>query len=153
MTGLGFVRLDLAEVYTRRYAEMVQESLVEITRGLHTVEETQIYAGRARVHALSGAVQMGFGDEPQYMVSGQISVPVIDPSTGEPTDPRVNDMVLVVVCRDAHAQGRSFRVMHVDIGGQFNDVCTMTVLGAEDSPTIVAPPEPDPGPGPWDPVP
>lgn len=150
MTGLGFVRLGLAEVYTKRYAELVQEYLVEITRGLHPDGEQQIYAGRARVHALTGAVQMGFGDEPQYMVTGRISIPVKDPDTGELNDPRVNDMVLVVTGRDEHVVSRSYRVMHVDAGGLFNDVCTMTVVGAEDSPTILAPPVPDPGPGPWD---
>lgn len=148
MSGLGFVRLELAELYAKRYAEVVQESQVEITRGLHP-DETQIYAGRARVHALTSAVQMGFGDEPQYMVTGRISIPLRD-TAGELTDPRVNDMVLVVTSRDAHVVGRSFRVMHVDSGGQYNDVTTMTVVGAEDSPTILVPPAPDPGPGPWD---
>ena len=150
MSGLGFVRLDLAEVYTKRYAEMVQESLVEITRGVHPDNETQVYAGRGRVHAFSGALQMGFGDESQYVVTGRVSVPAIDPETGEPTDPRVNDMVLVVTCRDPHVQGRSYRVMHVESGGQFEDVTTMTVIGAEDSPTVLVPPATDPGPGPWD---
>lgn len=150
MSGLGFVRLDLAEIYTRRYAEMVQEALVEITRGVHPDNETQIYAGRGRVHALNSSVQMGFGDETQYMVTGTISVPALD-EDGIPVAPQVNDMVLVVNARDPHVVGRSFRVLHVDFGGQFNDVTSMTVVGAEDSPTILEPPVADPGPGPWGP--
>ena len=150
MTGLGFLRLGLAELYARRYAEMVQEAQVDITRGLHDAEdEVQIYAGYARVHVMAGAIQMGFGDEPQYMVTGKISIPMHDPA-GVDVHPQVNDMVLIVTHRDPDVTGRAYRVMHVDAGGLFNDVITMTVIGSEDSPTIVAPPAPDPGPGPWD---
>jgi hypothetical protein len=148
VTGLGFVRLGLAEIYTKRYAEMVQEAQVEITRGV-VGGTTQVYAGQGRVHVMSGAMQMGFGDEPQYMTTGTISIPVHSTDGGD-VDPQVNDMVLVVWHRESGMIGRSYRVMHVDAGGQFNDVVSMRVVGSEDSPTGLADSAPDPGPGPWD---
>lgn len=133
-SGLGFLRLGLAELYTKRYAEVVQESEVTITRGV-VGDTTIVYSGRARVHAMTGAMQMGFGDEPQYMVTGRISVPVADVS-GDPIEPQVNDLVTVDSHRDAGIVGHAFRVMHVDAGGQFTDVVSMTVVGSEDSPTV-----------------
>jgi len=138
--GTGYrsiARKPLIEKYIERYVEGNMDAEVRIERGVRPATTT-VYSGRARVHPLNGSVQMGFGDEPQYMVSGSVSIPVLDDSTGLPTDPRVNDTIVILRHGDPGVAGRSLRVMHVDSGGQYNTVVSMTVMGAEASPTASA---------------
>jgi hypothetical protein len=130
------VRRPLVELYAERYTRSNQTVTVRIDRGI-VPDLTTIYTGRGRVHRMVGSVQMGFGDEPQYMVSGIISVPILD-ADDEPVKPHVNDHVTVLTHHDPAMVGRTFRVMHVDAGGQFNGVVAMSVLGSEPSPTTVA---------------
>jgi Family of unknown function (DUF6093) len=127
-------RQGLIDKYLERYAEGNMQARVVITRGLYPAS-TLLYEGRARIHLQAGAVQMGFGDEPQYMVTGTISVPEYTEDTDAAVLPRVNDLILCTESTDSRAAGRTFRVMHIDVGGQYNGFLTMSVIGSEDSPS------------------
>ena len=135
----GLVRRPLVQNYIDRYTTANMEADVRVTRGSYAAP-VAVYTGRARIAALGGSVQMGFGDEPQYMVSGTISLPTLDSDGATPVEPMVNDMILVLRHHDPSIVGRSFRVMHVDNGNQYASVVRCTVLGAEVSPTT----DPDP---------
>lgn len=131
------VRTGLVTKYLERYVEGNMTALVVITRGTGTTRTT-VYAGRARVHRLANSVQMGFGDEPQYLTSGTISVPnTTDANDAVPVVPRVNDNVRVTRHHDPRLVGRSFRVMSVALGGQFSAEVSLSVLGAVDQPSAI----------------
>jgi len=131
-------RRALIDKYVERYAEGNMTARVRITRGIYP-NSTLLYEGRGRIHLQGGAVQMGFGDEPQYMVSGTISVPQYHEVDDASVLPQINDLILILEHHDARTMGRTMRVMHVDAGGQFNSIITMSVLGSEESPTAVKP--------------
>jgi len=131
-------RRALIDKYVERYAEGNMTARVRITRGLYP-NSTLLYEGRARVHLQGGAVQMGFGDEPQYMVSGTISVPQYHDVDNIAVLPSVNDLILITEHHDDRTVGRTMRIMHVDAGGQFNNILTMSVIGSEESPTALRP--------------
>ena len=141
------VHLGLATKYLQRYTQGNMTATVEITRGTGA-PRTSVYSGMARVHLLAAPVQMGFGDEPQFMISGTISVPAMLDDDVTPVLPRVNDMVRVVVARDRKLIGRSFRVMHVPTGGLLTAFTTMSVLGAQDAPSALNTPPATPA-GHW----
>ena len=63
-------RKPLIDKYVERYIESNMVDEVSVYRGLRAEEAVLVYHGQARIHRLSSPVQMGFGDEPQYMVSG-----------------------------------------------------------------------------------
>lgn len=134
--NLPIYRRALIDKYVERYAEGNMTARVRITRGLHS-NSTLLYEGKARVHLQAGAVQMGFGDEPQYMVSGTISIPQYHEVDNAAVLPQVNDLILILVHHDARTIGRTMRIMHVDAGGQFNSIISMSVIGSEESPTSV----------------
>lgn len=125
----------MVEEYIRRYSSANMTARIRIVRGT-TPDTALVYEGRARIHRLQGSVQMGFGDEPQYMVTGTVSIPQLDEETGEPVIPAVDDTIRVLDHHDARTVDMSFRVMHVDAAGQFNSFVSMSVVGAERSPTL-----------------
>lgn len=134
----------LLRKYITRYMGSNMDCTIKIVRGAVASDDV-VYAGSARIHRLTSAVQMGFGDEPQYMVAGTISIQ--KPEPGEPI-PQANDTIIVLEASDDRVYGRTFRVMHVDMGGNFHQPCTMSVMTSEDSPTVIVPPylsEPDLG--------
>ena len=141
------VHLGLATKYLQRYTQANMTAMVEITRGTGT-SRVGVYSGRARVHLLASPVQMGFGDEPQFMVSGTISVPAMLDDDATPVLPRVTDMVRVTAARDRKVIGRAFRVMHVPTGGLLTAFTTLSVLGAQDAPSAMTMP-PATGSGTW----
>lgn len=123
----------LVEAFVKRYSESNMTALVRIYRGVHPDTVVQ-YEGKARIARLAGAVQMGFGDEPQYMVSGQVYIPYVDGS-GARVDVMVDDTLLVLDQRDPNAVDRTMRIMHADAAGQWNGSIALSVVGAEPSPT------------------
>lgn len=137
-------RQELIDLYVDRYTRAHQTAFVRLYRGVLGDGEQVLYEGRARVHRLSGAVQMGFGDEPQYMVSGTVSLPRTD-ADGNEVMPQVDDTLVVLTHRDDKTVGRSFRVMHVDAGGQFKEMVQLSVIGSEESPTAPSLPRPPAG--------
>jgi hypothetical protein len=136
-------RKSLIDKYVERYAESNMVEEVSVYRGIHTDESVLVYHGQARIHRLSSPIQMAFGDEPQYMVSGTVSLPMVEAGTDNPVRVYVNDHVIVDDHWDHSMIGRSFRIMHVDVGGQFHNVVSLSVVGSEESPTternVVAP--------------
>lgn len=139
-------RKSLVDKYLQRYYRAHMSSRVRVLRGVLGAGEELVYEGDARVHRMAAPVQMGFGDEPQYMVSGTVSVPFHDAS-GAVVQPQVNDMVVVLSHHDRKLEGRSFRVMHVDAGGEFEEMVQMSVMGSEESPTAPDIPRPPRWPG------
>jgi Family of unknown function (DUF6093) len=127
------VRRQVVELFVERYTKGNQTATVKIFRGLYP-NFAVLYEGRGRLHRMQGSVQMGFGDEPQYMVTGTISVPLIH-TDGTVVNPQVNDFVFIVQHHDPDSVGRLLRVVHVDHGGQWNGVVSMSVIGSEDSTT------------------
>lgn len=125
----------MVEEYIRRYSSANMTARIRIVRGI-VPDTALVYEGRARIHRLQGSVQMGFGDEPQYMVTGTVSIPQRDEWTDEPNLPIVDDTIEVLEHHDTRTVGMSFRVMHVDAAGQFNSFVSMSVVGAERSPTV-----------------
>ena len=132
-------RQALIEKYIERYAEGHMNDAITIHRG-NWQSLTQVYSGRARVHLLAGAIQMGFGDEPQDMVSGTITIPAHSEDDDQRVTPTINDLVTITDNHDPRAIGRTFRVMHVDAAGQFDGFTTMSVIGSEDNPTATGRP-------------
>lgn len=123
----------LIEAYVERYSEGNMTAVVRIVRGVYP-DTTVQYEGRARISKLSGSIQMGFGDEPQYMVSGSVYIPYVS-DEGLDVDVMVDDTVLVLDQRDRNAINRTMRVMHADAAGQWNGSIALQVVGAEPSPT------------------
>jgi hypothetical protein len=132
--GTGLVNHQLVSQFVRRYTRSNMTAAVRVWRGSHP-DASVLYEGPARVALLAGAVQMGFGDEPQYMVSGTVYIPREDPATGVLLDVMVNDTVVVLSQQDPAAVGRTMRVMHVNAAGQWNSSIELSVMGAEPSPT------------------
>jgi uncharacterized protein DUF6093 len=136
-------RKSLIDKYVERYVESNMVDEVSVYRGIHTDQSVLVYHGQARIHRLASPVQMGFGDEPQYMVSGTISLPMFEAETNNPVRVFVNDHVTVDDHWDASMIGRTFRVMHVDVAGQFHNTVSLSIMGSEESPTttrnVVAP--------------
>jgi hypothetical protein len=129
---------DLISLYAQRYAWSNMQDQVRVLRGLGGQQDI-IYEGRGRVHMFASPIQMGFGDEPQFMVSGTISIPDNDYPAERPIRPQVDDHVLVLNHPDIIAIWRTYRVVHVDAGGQFESVVTMSCITSEESPTAHEP--------------
>lgn len=135
----------LADLYVRRYYSSHLSSRVRVLRGVLADGSPQlVYEGAARVHRLSAPLQMGFGDEPQYMVTGTVTLPHRDQS-GDAVAPQVNDVVVVLDHQDHKVVGRSFRVMHVDSGGELEEMVQLSVVGSEESPSVPDLPRPPAG--------
>ena len=133
-------RKALVDTYVRRYYTAHQTARVRVLRGVLSEGGTLVYEGAARVHRMSSPMQMGFGDEPQYMVSGTVSLPArVD---GVEVAPHVNDVLVVLEHNDPVMVGRSFRVMHVDAGAEFEEMVQLSVVGSEESPTVPSLPRP-----------
>ena len=130
-----FYRKPLIDKYLERYIESHMTDEVSIYRGVRSTASVRVYQGQARIHRLAAPVQMGFGDEPQYMVSGTISLPMVEGGSDLPVRIRVNDHVVVDDHYDTAMIGRTFRVMHIDTAGLFHNTVSLSVVGSEESPT------------------
>lgn len=129
-------RKSLIDKYLERYIESNQTDEVTLWRGVATTPTFNlIYQGPARVHRLSSPMQMGFGDEPQYMVTGVISLPMQEAMANGKVRISVNDTAIVEKHWDAAMVGRTYRVVHIDIAGQFHNAVTLSVVGSEEHPS------------------
>lgn len=97
------------------------------------IPESTVYEGKARFPNVTGPVTYQLGEEPQYFSSTYVSVPVLDPVSGQPVLPMVDDVVSVTAHPDQLMVGRKFRVMDVETGGQFGPVRRMQLTGIQPS--------------------
>lgn len=97
------------------------------------VPDTTVYEGIARFYNVSGPVTYQLGEEPQYFSSSYVSIPVIDPATGQPTEPMIDDVVTALEHPDPLMVNKLFRVMDVESGGQFGPVRRLQLTGVQPS--------------------
>jgi hypothetical protein len=138
---LGYT-VDRARKVARQYAERNMQATVVISRmemhpepfddtGLYPTETTQLlrvlYTGPARIYNLSDS-QLDYAGEEQVFSTTYISTPMdVD---GVPLVSQANDMIEVTEHPDPLVQGRWFRVVTVDSGGQFPILRRHQVTGA-----------------------
>ena len=89
----------------------------------------EVYAGRGRVHGLSGGAGGDIGDELVWTSVSTVSIPL------SVSDVRVDDLVEVVEHRDQAVVGRTWRVTGVSAGGSLAAVRSLTVTAVRDSST------------------
>lgn len=141
MAGIVKRSTDLAVLRARAYAEANMQSTVTIARRSKPVFDqttgrlapgapTTIYTGIARIYDVTGGTMMLLGEDPQYVRSSFVSIPMSAPV------PQVDDVVEVTAHPDPALIGKFFKITDVSAGGQLPAARRLSVQGVEASPGV-----------------
>lgn len=133
---------DLVEYYATRYVRSNMRCLVKIGRireleqddeydaVIHPIYAEVVYAGQARIYSTSGPQNIDSSEESAVFATSNITTPMVN-QDGSLVLTQANDIIEVVSNPDPLIQGRFFRILDVEAGGQWPHSRRHMVVGAE----------------------